>query len=302
MSLAVETQTNAGWNETFASNPTLVLTKPAGLVEGELLVLCAVQSGNDSSVQLTSGGWTVLDNSSGVGSDSSITVHLLYKIATSGDAEASDFTFTSDFPGTSGAMWLYGSLFRVSGNTATGNAKSDAGADIERRGTAMSVTGLSLTPDFNNSLLFAVIGGGDENNSGGTFTGYSVNGTNPTWTEYTDVVVEQSSTASYANFAVAAATQATAAEITSLSATLSVAQGDYVAIIASFEQKLDASTNVGRLTVSPVLRGVVGVNTANASVDFLQNPPLLHSPATKEERRIWTSETKTSTTWINEQK
>ena len=293
MALVVESKSEAGWNSEVDPNPTLVMTKPTGLAEGELMVMCAVQYGDDASVTLTLTGWTSLQNptSSGSATSATITIHALYKIASAADAAASDFTFSSNFDGT-GQQFLYGTLLRISGNTPTGNIKSTSGTDLNKGTGSASVGSLSVTPDYNNSLVIAVLGGADLNNGTGTWSAITINGTNPTWTEQTDTSTNQ---ASDGYFLVATATQAAAAQITTLSATLSVSAGDYVGIVVTAEPQLNASVTLDALALTATVNSPTATGGANVTLDQVALTATPNDVTAAEATPKWSNTDKSAT-------
>lgn len=155
---------------------TVVLTKPTGLAEGDLMIAALGQLGTNNLFSLT--GWTSLGSS--VAGDDALTI--LWKIADSSDAAASNFTFTS----ATNAVAL-GGLLRITGTSFTGAANLSIDIDLENPSTATPSFASSLVPPGDSSLLIMGMFIHDTGGDNHDITGYAVTNSNPTWTERVSV-------------------------------------------------------------------------------------------------------------------
>lgn len=169
---------------TIQTNQTsIVVTKPTGLAVGDLMVAFLAILDGASTIDVTS-GWT--DCGQGEvnisASGSTMRARVLYKIADSGDAGATNFTFTltggtTDFVG--------GAIHRVSGqnpNTVIdkyyGAGRSDDNDIIEGDYPA------NLTPTYASELYYMFICGTGMS----SISTHALITDNPTWTEDYDTV------------------------------------------------------------------------------------------------------------------
>ena len=116
------------------TNTSLTISKPAGLVAGDLMIAVINQADNDDATLANASlsGWTVINGlkyGEGTGSNDEWWGTVLYRIATAGDVAATDFTFTldSDADDGVGGIIAYSGVDNVtpfdvaSGTLSTGN-------------------------------------------------------------------------------------------------------------------------------------------------------------------------------------
>lgn len=176
MSVAVQTFTAPS----ITSANSVVVTKPTGLAVGDLMVafIAKLQAGTIDTIS----GWT--DSGAGqqgvASSGTTLSGKVLYKVATSGDVAASNFTFTL----TGGAGSFIGaSIHRIDGQHLTtpidqafGNSRQD---DSSISAAGGDYAGPSFAPTRANELyLFFVAASG-----GTSISGYTIETSSPSWTE-----------------------------------------------------------------------------------------------------------------------
>lgn len=168
-------------NATTGTNGTVVITKPTSLAAGDLMV--AIVGDNSNKDWDTPSGWTRVTSVT-VSFDGSAVVFA--KIASAGDAAATDFTFTLTSP--LGAEDVEGVLYRVTGTLASANniyAYSAVGGTEAVTDTFRSTTG--ITPSVASSLLimyFRILCSDSDNNA---MSAYAIQTSDPTWTERHDI-------------------------------------------------------------------------------------------------------------------
>jgi hypothetical protein len=151
-----------------ASGTTCVIVAPTGITIGDLLIASVSFQTND--VITPSSGFTSIEKTS---HNTGSTIESFYKVATSGDAAASDFTFTS-----AGSSANLGTMLRFSGQKSTsfiGVATETSGAN----GTT-TINPAAVTTVLAADLVLLVAGSADAN----TWTLSAANGTA---TERTDI-------------------------------------------------------------------------------------------------------------------
>lgn len=121
------------------TSTTLIIAKPSGLAVGNIMIAQVVQSGNNTTNSIgdassTDGSWSPITGSNIRGDWFNYShATLLYKIATSSDVEATDFSFTLDGNADDGEGGIIGfsgvqntDPFDVTPGTAYTNVGSDA--------------------------------------------------------------------------------------------------------------------------------------------------------------------------------
>ena len=272
----------------------LVITKPTGLAEGDLLVAVIASAGSMG----TPAGWTVR-----------ATVNqcdVFSKVADAGDVAASNFTFTA-----TGSFGHIGALYRISGFApTTPGFYEETGSDtiLNNGSTTTLSTACSITPVSNESLVIMAAHTWRDNDSDyATFADWALTGgTSPTFTERIDTKLNINAPDDTVGLAVADGTYSGTTEITNFEVIATEFGNDthtayHLILVINAAQ--DASGSAALLTTTPVFfTETVSVGTSGSAA-LLETTPTVNdaSGATKHHTR-WTNEEKPSTTWTNEDK
>lgn len=162
-----------------AAAGTVVVTKPSGLTAGDMMVALCSQV-NSSGSWNTPSGWTDMGS---VQTPGDLDVRVFAKVASSGDAAASDFTFVY-----SASSKVEAILYAVSGTFAsTANiyaisvvAATEAATDVLRGATG-------IIPSAAGSLLIMFIYGSFTDSDNNAISNYAIQTDNPTWTEHAEI-------------------------------------------------------------------------------------------------------------------
>lgn len=158
---------------TYASVSSITISKPSSLAEGDLMVAFIHKiDGTNTTCSLT--GWTTIhtiDDTARTGDYG----YVLYKIASSADAAASNFTFTLGETKITG-----GSIMRITDFNAVAPINTSNTGYDNINNTAQQTSG-SVTPTENGLLLLCFLEDGVVTNSG-----YFITNNNPSWTEIVD--------------------------------------------------------------------------------------------------------------------
>jgi len=274
---------------------TLTLTKPAGLIVGELLAVVLVSW--DVSGGINTGTWATLATwSSAVGQNynNNIAQSIQYKVATSGDVAASDFTFTH-----SSSERLRGTILRCSGNNTVdgGLGVTDVASNFSANSASFNETITSYTPPVDGALIIMQVAG-DQNSTGAfTITDYAAAG---------GTFTEAYNSAYSAGGVVGAAygIQGTSTAITAYTATFNSSMIRHYGQLAVFNPPVNASgsntlatTTSATLVQSGTCDTIGGTNVlTEGNTETFEQTGVVTSPTQ------WTNEAKPSTTWVNETK
>lgn len=264
---------------TFASGTTTVVTKPTGLAVGDLMIGQYTYRNSSASHTLPSGFTSVQS----VQTNNSWQV-VCYKVATSADVSATDFTFT-----TSGTYMQNAGLIRISGYSQ--------GTPIGQSGVEGNITS-GTNPTFNNtvtpfadSMLIMLMAASA---NGATLTQpsvYAIATDNPTWTELWDNVNTGGGNPTALATAYAVRTASTATGNSTITASFSGGSSyGWSCILLAVPLSKDIAVT-DTLTIT---------ETKAVNLGILINDTLTISETIiTDNDRKWTTQNKSSTTWTN---
>ena len=278
-------------SNTATAVSSLTITKPTGLAVGEVLVVCLFRSNrlDSTGILTTPAGWTLHTTQSDGGR---VALSILYKTATSGDVAASNFTFTNNI-----ALDYYqGFMFRLTTDTSFTSPVITSSDSEVMTGDGVTPTTTPTFPlsfkQFSNSLI--IVASVTANDDSIATSGYTINGTNPTWTEHFDFA-----TGDFATWNLVSAAPVASTDVTSYNYTTSTATRDAVASAIVIAEVKNASPDVDTIATPPTLYSITGSNTATPDVSHLDNSPTLYSPSSKPRRNNWRNQDKPNTNWNN---
>ena len=254
------------------SGTSLVITKPTGLLEGELM-MSAIRHDNVGGMTNPS-GWTTLTTTFNPFNN----VRLCYKYATSGDVAASNFTWTLGSSAISA-----GGIIRVTGASPLIGSAVLAGGQSN---TATPSISTGVTPTRADSLLVQFWF--YQSNANDSLGGYAIATSNPTWTEQYDVAMEADAGMTCA-WAVRPQTTSTGA----WSCTGGTASSDYNTFLVSINEQfiIDVTESI---TLTESYLNNVGILVGELVT--------LTEDVDVTKQRMYTNTDKSSTTWINQNK
>jgi len=280
-----------------ARSSNLTVTKPTGVVVGNLLV--AVLVSVDSGAGTNNGTWSILSTwndttSANLGSRAGFSIQ--YRIATSADVSASNYTFAS-----SQSENLRGYMLRCSGNNIAGNPLGTTGQEAEKDVVSATFTGnlTSYTPAENGALVIMQVVGSSGGPRNATVSGYTV--PNVSFTEGDDSSHGDGSPALVQ--ASAYGIQSTAAAITTYVATFSSSYDDHFGQFVLFLPPVNATgTNVLTETNTTTFTQAGTCDTIGENTLLETDTTMFAQNGTGTSPTQWTNEAKPSTTWVNETK
>jgi hypothetical protein len=281
MATVQSVQTNA-----VTTADSITITKPTSLAVGDMM-LAIIQSydGSTGTMPADETGWTTV--TSVTGDNPSLNCKVYSKIADSGDTAASNFTFDCD-PGVGETMDnIQGAIYRITSSTTA--IVRASGADTETSTTTPSYA-VSVVK-LNGSVIVGVV----SSRGSVTVSGYTINGTNPTWTERYDNATAQQT------LAIADATAADSTTITAFSATLSGSQVSG-GIILTITDQANASGTSALHSSDASFFAPAGSSGTSGSASLHEASSLLLAQSGEGITPTWTEQTKSTTVWTNEPK
>lgn len=163
----------------LAATNTVVITKPTGLAVGDYMFAQLIGGkGNGGAAITPPSGWATYYNNTPSLSGASVPCGLFYKVATSGDVSASNFTFTLSDSGST--EYFGGAIFRLSGVGAFDGEDTEGPVNLTT-GTRSYASGID--PAFANCLILLFLYGGDNANIlTADLSSPAIATDNPTWT------------------------------------------------------------------------------------------------------------------------
>jgi hypothetical protein len=273
----------AGVNNLTGSGSTANLPK-TGITVGELLVVGIVCNGT-TSIGTPTTGWTEIASLS-VNTD----FFILYKIATAGETGAGtlDFTFTSS----PYVAWI----MRVTGHDPNTPVVASQPTQNTSNSSPHILTG--ITPAANSLLVLA--GGVSGQAQSGTYDGYSITTSNPSWTERVDVLTTLGNDA--AGFmATALRPEATAtgnASVTPNSARQF--SGIFLAIQPVVVVSADGTHSILTSAGGSIFPHTISVGTSSNHTILTMNSEIIASHSGGISANRWTKDTRGSKMWTKE--
>ncbi len=277
----------------FGTGTSVTITKPTGLAVDDLLVatIMYTASGGTNSASAPA-GWSTLETVDMT--DSFRRLYVFYKVATSTETAASNFSFT-----TTGTCSLGGGLMRISG-LAAGNEIQTSEQDLysSTSTTSISFTG-ALTPDYTDSLVLMVLGAFESGQGSTTMSSYGSTPTK-TWAEVYDF---GNTDGQDANLAVASATSGVTTEITAYSATLSASKSTHGGVLMIINAPQDETGNSTFFDAAPAFFANTASYDTNANSTFISTSPNFPlSTGSEISKTQWTSDVKETSTWNQDTK
>lgn len=270
---------------TVATGAACTIPKPSGLAVNDLLIAQCIWYNFSGVTSVTpASGWTQIEFTS-VGGAGPATA-TFYKLATSTEVAASNFTFTSDG---SGDRVNIGAIFTIRGakESNPGYVKAEATGSS---GTTITVG--TITPSVASSLLLFFVAGGISAGGTQSFSAYACATSNPTWTELYDL--NGTSGSDVVSIACAYATRPETTGTGNLTATQSQTNQPWAAHVAALQPGIDFSVS-DTMSLSD--------NTPKMSLSFVKSETItLSDVAVAEDDMVYTNPDKPSTTWINPDK
>lgn len=285
---------------TNTNSSSIVITKPTGLQEGDLMVAFIAFSHFGSSGQTinTPSGWTAIQGRN----ENRVVFSSYYKVANSGDVAASNFTFTFSTTVDQSS----GSIHRISGFASTLIIQdSEIDSDLAPGSVNISFTGDSI-PLSSESLYLIGFAYADQS-TGSNFTASNFIST-PTisWTEDVDVSVQEGGAGGIAHgHCVASGTLTGTAQITQYGVTLSqIPDRASIGILVIINSPQNVTADIPHLAITPTIDGLTAAVNVAPDVSHLAITPTINGveATNSSDRTQWTNQTKPSTTWTNSDK
>jgi len=294
MSIVVETVSATA---TATSTTSLVVVKPAGVVVGNLLVvmLGGNHAGSSSTPTYnTLSGWTLGLNTN---FNNRATNSTFFRVATSADVSASDYTFTA----TGSFGHLVGRMIRCSGNDTLAGGLGVTDISTGASGGTFTGTLSSYTPPVNGALV--ILQPGEYRNAGGASTPGAYN-TITSGITFTEAYVNQVSGSNRASNVAVYGIQTTAAALTGYSNTWAgnTPTETYGQILV-FNPPVNASGSNTLVTTNSAPFTQAGTcDTIGANVLTQGTGVALPQGGIGANPTVWTPQVKTATTWTPETK
>jgi len=262
---------------------TIVVSKPTGVVDGDLMVAFIHSQFNSSAQSLTApAGWALVRTTESSPGSAGSCIKSYTKIASS---EGSDYTWSFV---TALGSWCGGSILRITDYNTSAPILTSNGAS-GGTGTSISSACTVTTTGGNQLILMAFYGKAVSSTT--TVSAYAIATSNPSWTELYDV--SSSGTGGSMALAYAARPEATATGDATLTTSTSIADNSVIQLVVVDRISSYSTTISDSTTVSDTVTTNVGFNL---TVSDTVTPT---DTVTAEKQKTWATVNKSSTTWIN---
>lgn len=265
--------------EVTGINTTITVTKPTSLATGDLMVAHLYWEDYSTGSVTPPSGFTTLATE--VNSDNDDALRIYYKIADAGDVAASDFTFTNSFEFHDASV----ALSRWTGADSTTPLSIYSSNETA---VATSITLSTMTPASAQSMIYIATG---VSGSGGlrTTDSYSIATDNPSWTEIYDEGIGASNRSYSGQYGYRPETTATGSGSVGISGS-----GRIASMMFFINPQATTSTTTETITLSE--------SRTYSMQTTLSETMTLTDAEEAEKERLWSTQTKSSSAWVNEDK
>lgn len=276
---------------------TLTITKPTSLAAGDIMV--AFVTVLSSTSWSTPSGWTSAGESQATDGPSRQSCFL--KIADSSDAAASNFSFTG---GTDGDI-KYGTLSRVTGNFSAAIA-SYYSVDVDNNSTpsggTVTFTGGATPKGSSNLIMFGVQAANASGDTNASFSAQAVTNNNPSWTEISDLGVQDTSSGAYIFHGVAYGTYASNSATGNYTLTTSRTTLKHGGILLTLAETIDVTVSPTVVTSALSVQAPTVTGGANISPTVVTMTASVQTPTVTITDPQWSNKAKNSSSWLNKAK
>lgn len=270
-------------SQTADGTTSVVVTKPTSLAVGDLMLgQVAARDNSGGSVSITPpSGWSVLTTESDSGNG--IRFETYYKVATSGDVAASNFTWTA-----TGAEGMVGAISRFTNPSST--TPIDQSQDSLGSGAGYtSLSGITPTKAAGTMVIFAFYLA----TTSGTTSTYAIATNNPTWTEAYDLNINPDVNARVGiSMAYAHRPELTATGSVSAVASVGLTRSTLAIVNLPAED----------LTFASVTTTAFGAGIRTVIDQIATVTSSLLAPTVTEIENIWSNVSKNVSSWVNQSK
>lgn len=274
-----------GFTSINAATPEITISKPSSLAEGDFMVaIIGIADANRGSGDAIS-GWTKITESA----NTNTSIYVYGKTADASDVAASNFTFTID-TGTGGSNdYIVGSLIRFTGTEPILDSLfTDIDQDNGASETTKSYSG-GITPPLASYLVMATLG---RTSAASSVSGYTVTTDDPTWTEITDVNVND--TQDY-TFAVAYGSRSAVTATGDYSVTYANNTDDSVGFLGAVLEVTDVTPSPAVITATATVQAPAITGTANVSPSVVTGTASIQAPTVTVADAKWNTGDKSDT-------
>ncbi len=258
---------------------TCVITKPTGLAAGDLMIAMVGGLLNTAADYTAPGGWTVSQGAT-TGGES---CRIFYKVADSGDAAATNFTFSG-----SGSEYIGGAMIRVTGQSG------DVSIFSQQQSNDNNFASADLTPNAADSLLLFF---GFTTGSATGLSSYACAVSNPTWTEEFDF--GSTAPATDLAFSLGYAVRAAATATGDFTAGNS---GTTIGFFMSLSPLLNVTASPSVITTTVTIEAPSVSAGASITTTVVTTTVTVQSPTVTTGEGMWTNQDKSSSSWTNQNK
>lgn len=263
---------------------SVTITKPTSLAVGDLMVAQIAATASSTPGITTLSGWTLVRSDASSDGTSGTVSSLFWKVATSGDVAATNFTFVTSGTGSCGSI----SRFTEANTTApTDQSNGNNATGV----TALSTSGITPTKNTGTFLIFTT----SSDNKSPTVSGYAIATGNPSWSEaYDDSFGDIGPGSREVIISMAYGSRNTLTATGNATATLSLSMATTITqvmnIVPADFVPMTGTGTLGVVSIPIVLDSGLALTGTLGLADATIIEPL------------WSNEAKNTSTWLNQDK
>lgn len=273
MAIAIQTTSTGETN-----GASLVITKPTGVVNGDLMIAVI---GAVGAVTSAPSGWTLVA--------SETTTNKLYIYRKAASSEGTDYTWGFDNDGADGV------IMRIDGHNSASPIGTIGTFNSQANTTSPTFT-TGITPSTGDSLILML--GVYNEGGGGSVSTFSIVTSNPSWTARINTQMADGKGLFCAS---AVRPQATATGNFSVTSDLS-ANTDWYGALISLPPNPDVTVSPAVITASATVLSTVVVGGAVVSPAVINITANIQAPTPATPTPDWSNQTKHSSSWTDQNK
>lgn len=271
MAIAIQTTSIGETN-----GASLVITKPTGVVDGDLMIAVV---GAIGAVTSAPSGWTLVT--------SETTTNKLYIYRKAASSEGTDYTWGFDNDGADGV------IMRIDGHNSA-SPIGTTGTFNSQTNNANPTFTTGITPSVGDSLILML--GVYDGGGGGSVATFSIVTSNPSWTARINTQMADGKGLFCAS---AVRPQATATGNFSVTSDLS-ASTDWFGALISLPPNPDVTVSPSVITASTSLFSPTVTGTALVTPAVVTVTANIQAPTPSTPTPDWSNQSKSSTSWTNQ--
>lgn len=282
----------ASQDTTTATATSVVVDKPTGLAEGDLMIASFIALVTGETL-IPPSGFTVIEQYT----TPSVQFEVYAKIATAGDAAAANFTFQKSGGASVALIAGIGRVTRTSGSWNLAMITAEMSSNSTTSAT-VTFSNTITPPSSSNDFLMAFFVGQYSVSSAQTASTYAITNDNPTWTERWDTLNGDVGI----HLATGPRTAETATGTSSVDLQNSGNSKIGIGVMMVIAETVDVTNTPAVIDVATSVQAPTVTGGASTSPAVISSSVNVQDPTVTTPADTWSKQAKNTTTWTTQDK